>query len=115
MLSPLTVSIKLSQFPTKSSGIGNVSVTFSTAKIGSPAVIFPITGTSTISLPVYRFLGSAFLFLSFPSSPFSNLNVLPFCSSFLIYPFCSSLDKYPCTVAVDFRSTASPISLTDGG
>ena len=26
------------------------SVTFSTAKIGSPAVIFPITGTSTISL-----------------------------------------------------------------
>ena len=50
--SPLTVSIKLSELPTKSNGIGNVSVTFSTASIGSPAVIFPITGTSTISLLV---------------------------------------------------------------
>ena len=34
--------MKLSEFPTKSTGIGKVSVTFSTAKIGSPAVIFPI-------------------------------------------------------------------------
>jgi len=49
MLSPLTVSIKLSEFPTKSTGIGNVSVTFSTASIGSPAVILPIIGTSTNS------------------------------------------------------------------
>ena len=49
MLSPLTVSIKHSEFPTKSIGIGNVSVTFSTASIGAPAVIFPITGTSTSS------------------------------------------------------------------
>ena len=31
---------------------GKVSVTFSTAKIGAPAVIFPITGTSTSSFSV---------------------------------------------------------------
>ena len=41
--------MKLSLFPTKSIGIGNVSVTFSTANIGCPAVIFPIIGTFTIS------------------------------------------------------------------
>lgn len=52
MLSPLTVSMKLSELPTKSIGIGKVSVTFSTARIGAPAVIFPITGTSTNSFDV---------------------------------------------------------------
>ena len=58
MLSPLTVSIKQSLLPIKSSGIGNVSVIFSTAKIGAPAVILPTTGTSTISLPEYTLLSS---------------------------------------------------------
>ena len=52
MLSPLTVSMKQSEFPTKSIGIGNVSVIFSTANIGAPAVIFPTTGTSTNSFCV---------------------------------------------------------------
>ena len=45
--------MKLSLFPTKSIGIGNVSVTFSTANIGSPAVIFPITGTSMIEAGIH--------------------------------------------------------------
>ena len=44
-----------------------------------------------------------------------SCNVLPFLSFLDIYPPSSSLPKYECTVAVDFRPTAFPISLTDGG
>ena len=48
-----------------------------TASIGSPAVILPITGTSTNSFDVYRFLAVSFSLLS-TAPPFNNLNVLPF-------------------------------------
>ena len=82
------MSIKLSLFPTKSIGIGNVSVTFSTASIGAPAVIFPITGTSTNSRPLYTGLGEDFALSSSP--PFRTFKVHPIWSSFLIYPFCVS-------------------------
>ena len=53
--------------------------------------------------------------LDSPEAPFNNLKVLPFLSFFFIYPFSSNFAKYPCTVAVEFKPTAFPISLTDGG
>ena len=68
--------MKLSEFPTKSIGIGKVSVTFSTARIGAPAVIFPITGTSTSSFEVYNSFSFSCFLSSFP--PFNSLSVLPF-------------------------------------
>ena len=105
--------MKLSLFPIKSIGIGKVSVIFSTAKMGAPAVIFPITGTSTNSFPLYIGLSSIFCCPSSP--PFNSFNVLPFCSSFLIYPFVCNPVIYVCTVAVELNPTAFPISLTEGG
>ena len=85
--------MKLSEFPTKSIGIGNVSVTFSTAKIGSPAVIFPIIGTSTNSF--FFYLSLLDVLFSSPEPPFNKRKVLPFLSCFLMYPFSSSFAKYP--------------------
>ena len=32
-----------------------------------------------------------------------------------MYPLSSNFAKYPCTVAVELKPTAFPISLTDGG
>ena len=40
---------------------------------------------------------------------------LGFVASLLIYPYFSSLFKCECTVDVDFKPTASHVSLTEGG
>ena len=63
-------------------GIGNVSVIFSTARIGDPAVILPTTGTSTNSFCVEKSFDD--VFFASPSVPFNSLSVLPFLSCFFI-------------------------------
>ena len=106
ILSPTTFKINISLLcvEVKCSGSGKYSSIFSTAVIGTPAVTLPITGTCIVSS-------------TFTSSNCSlTISIaLGLVGSLLIYPFSSNLDKCPCTVELEAKPTASPISRTLGG
>ena len=102
ILSPLTFNIKLSLPLTKLAGKGIYSSIFCSANIGSPAVIWPITGIEIISWLISLIL--------------SNISiVLDFVGFLRIYPNFSNLLRWDWTVEVDFNPTELQISLTEGG
>ncbi|MNI66626.1 hypothetical protein D3C73_1222080 [compost metagenome] len=78
---------------------------FSVAVIGTPAVTLPISGTLVTEVEKCPEESSA---------PKISI-ALGLVGSRRMRPFFSSRSKCPCTVELEAKPTASPISLTEGG
>ena len=101
MLSPWMRSINTSSaVPIRPRGKENTSSTFCSARIGSPAVTTPTSGTGIVRPHGF--------------SPMMSI-ARGFVASRRIAPFSSSMERYRCTVELDFSPTADPISRTEGG
>ena len=101
MLSPWMRSINTSSaVPISPRGKENTSSTFCSARIGSPAVTTPTSGTGIVRPHGF--------------SPMMSI-ARGFVASRRIAPFSSSMERYRCTVELDFSPTADPISRTEGG
>ena len=99
MLSPRISRMKCSPEPTMLSGSWIYPSASSSARMGTPAATRPSSGTFSICGLSSRVTSMVRGFMALRCKR----------------PFFSSRVRCPCTVDVDFRSTASPISRTDGG